>query len=490
MAGKQHEIRIAHFCLGTALLLATTSSGHADPQELNDYRLYSQPLHSNHLIRYRFSDHTVEDVGTVTLPSGTTVSNIDALAHVPHNTNLFAFWQDPSDQLTKLLYVNSHDASAKVVGHDLGAGRVTGAVAVKPQHGDTLGSNQPTPIEEVQQHELFGVQEGIPVRFEITRDEVVPLETFAAKVTVLGAAISYGGQYDMPVTAQFMIGGSVVQPFGGLTRALAGNVNDGNNPRSYVFNEIHSAATPINIVARSWKKKRYASGTSEKDWQPFISASSNQNNGGIITLRNGDPVPDITPLQNQSSIVDFIDDYIDSGTNKVVLNANQAIYLFELGTTNFNSNAADYQDLVVLVTLAKDPEHLIEHQNLPVAHLIQIDPRTGGTEIKIALERVYDSLTAISSEKFYASSKGSLYEIDLVEATETLIGSSNDVKVGELGATHNTVWGFGNVLRDEALLDLSHGFIHDMPNGLNHAHLDPVVLVREVDVAVSLISFD
>lgn len=33
----------------------------------------------------------------------------------------------------------------------------------------------------------------------------------------------------------------------------------------------------------------------------------------------------------------------------------QVIYLFELGTTNLNSSAADFQDLVVVVTLGENP---------------------------------------------------------------------------------------------------------------------------------------
>ncbi|MDP6367922.1 MAG: AraC family ligand binding domain-containing protein, partial [Nitrospinota bacterium] len=38
---------------------------------------------------------------------------------------------------------------------------------------------------------------------------IVPTEPFAAKITVLGAAISYGGQYDMPVTVKCEIAGEV-----------------------------------------------------------------------------------------------------------------------------------------------------------------------------------------------------------------------------------------------------------------------------------------
>lgn len=492
MSGKQHQTNVTRICLGLTLLLAAFDAANAqqpEPQELDEYRLYSQPQGSSHLVRYGFADNAQETVGPVTLQSGTVVSGIDALAHVPRNTNLFAFWNDPSDQLTKLVYVNSHDATAVIVGHDMGSGRITGAVAVKPYAGDDLASNLPTTIDEVQQHELYGVQKTNAVQFEVTNQRVVPLEPFAAKVTVLGTAISYGGEYDMPVTAQFMIGGSVVEPFGNLTNAVDGNVNDGNNPRSYIFDEIHSAATPINIIARSWKKKKNTSGNSSHDWQMYINVSSNQSNGGVITLRNGDDVPDITPFLDQSSIVDFIpDDYIVSG--KINLQPNQAIYLYELGTNNFSSSAADYQDLVILVTLAKTPEELINAESLPVAHLIAIDSKTGDTETIMPLEHAYDSLTAMTSDMFYATSNNNLYQIDPQAQTETLIDASDEVHIGELGASHSTLWGFGDFNNNTTLFDLSQGYMQDIPSGLNHQNLDPIVLVRVADMPLAELSFD
>ena len=64
-------------------------------------------------------------------------------------------------------------------------------------------------------------------------------------------------------------------------------------------------------------------------------------------------MPAIEPFQNQSSIETFLQGYIDDATDTVILDDNQAIFLYELGTTDLLSSAADFQDLVVLVTLQK-----------------------------------------------------------------------------------------------------------------------------------------
>ncbi|MEZ6192618.1 MAG: hypothetical protein R3C45_15195 [Phycisphaerales bacterium] len=44
----------------------------------------------------------------------------------------------------------------------------------------------------------------------------------------------------------------------------------------------------------------------------------------------------------------------------MTMDENQSIYLFELGTTRLTRAAADFQDLVVLVTLGESPQALAE----------------------------------------------------------------------------------------------------------------------------------
>ena len=71
-------------------------------------------------------------------------------------------------------------------------------------------------------------------------------------------------------------------------------------------------------------------------------------------LRNGDPVPSIDGIYGQGSVKDFVSDYIDVSSNTMALEDNEVIYLYELGTT-YSSSSADFQDLVVLVSLSASP---------------------------------------------------------------------------------------------------------------------------------------
>ncbi|MGK7884430.1 MAG: hypothetical protein AB4057_07365, partial [Crocosphaera sp.] len=82
-------------------------------------------------------------------------------------------------------------------------------------------------------------------------------------------------------------------------------------------------------------------------------STTDTNTPQVVVLVNGDPVPDITPFANQNTIDFFLREYVEDG--KVKIAENQAIYLFELGTTNQESSAFDLQDNVVLATV--DPSN-------------------------------------------------------------------------------------------------------------------------------------
>lgn len=95
-----------------------------------------------------------------------------------------------------------------------------------------------------------------------------------------------------------------------------------------------------------------ATGTSGTHGCNYSFTTNSTNTNQVYALKNGDPVPDIAPMYNQSQIDDFLQNYIQDG--KVTIEDNQVIYLFELGTTNKNSSAYDLQDNVVLVTIDAD----------------------------------------------------------------------------------------------------------------------------------------
>ncbi|MFA6259323.1 MAG: prepilin-type N-terminal cleavage/methylation domain-containing protein [Candidatus Peribacteraceae bacterium] len=188
----------------------------------------------------------------------------------------------------------------------------------------------------------------------ITEDTVVPEVAYTCTISVLGAALTNGaGGYDMPVTMQVRLGATGwLDVFGNWLHPADANVNDG---QMHIFTcpGVYTAGTTIDLSARSWQKTRWwYSGNSNSHWRThYTRQTMAQSERFVWALRDGDTVPDVSSMAQQASIESFLRDYINAETGTVMLPDNQVIYLFELGTANLQSDAADYQDLVVLVSL-------------------------------------------------------------------------------------------------------------------------------------------
>lgn len=208
------------------------------------------------------------------------------------------------------------------------------------------------------------------VTFEIISGKVIPREPFAAKFTVLGAAIQNGpGGYAMPVTMQIRLkhtdGGTTdIDPFGTYDSPVGANLNPdvtgsplSGRPLRYRLTGINPADVEIMLRGQSWKlEDDDTSGSVDSDWKKNIERKS-WSSDHVKVLRNGDPVPTVDGFLDQASVAYFVRRYVDSDTNTMRLGVNEAIYLFELGTDDTSNPRYDLQDLVVLVTLA---ENLLE----------------------------------------------------------------------------------------------------------------------------------
>lgn len=201
--------------------------------------------------------------------------------------------------------------------------------------------------------EVVTAEEDDIVEFEIDEGTVILEEKASAGYKILGAAISYGGQYDMPVTTKVRFiepdgNNDMIEPFGSYGSATGGNVN-GTSAKSFYAPKIYEPGTELTVIAKSWKK-RYSSYSGSKDshWRKYMEVDSNSSRN-VKVLRDGDTVPQIAGFLNQGNIESFLGGYITNG--KVTIDKNQAIFLYELGTTNLDSASADFQDCVVLVTL-------------------------------------------------------------------------------------------------------------------------------------------
>lgn len=188
------------------------------------------------------------------------------------------------------------------------------------------------------------------IDFFISGDNVIINQPFKLSAKVLGAEISNGSYYDVPVTASIKAGNNTYQPWGSFNSPTQGNVNDNSNPRNFSDPTVHPAGTSVSISGRSWLKNSNSnSGTSDSHWYSYLTVSSSSQSGNLIVLRDGDSVPNLAGYGGQAAASSFLAPYIQSG--KLKLAKNQAVFLFELGTTNLSSSAADFQDLVVLISM-------------------------------------------------------------------------------------------------------------------------------------------
>jgi len=205
------------------------------------------------------------------------------------------------------------------------------------------------------------VTAGPVTKFTINGATVSSSQPMAAKFSVVGAAISYGGDYDMPVTMQVRVGTGLSAPFGSFDAALSGNVNDSANPRSYVMPTLIQPGTAVSVDGRAWVRKSSNSPSgANADWKSYMTVNSNTGGAQVRALRNGDAAPNVAGFMGQISAKTMLNGFIDPATKKITLKPNQVIYLFELGTTSTSSAAFDMQDLVVLVDLATDPSYFDE----------------------------------------------------------------------------------------------------------------------------------
>lgn len=197
--------------------------------------------------------------------------------------------------------------------------------------------------------------------FSISDARITSGRPMAAKVTVIGSAITYGGTYDMAVTTAVHAGGNALAPFGSFDAAVGGNVNDGSTGRHVVLPGLVQTGGAISIDARSWTRRdaRNAS-LLDSDWQTFMTVNSGSGGRNVVALRNGDRAPAVEGFMGQVAAKDMLTPYINASTQRITLRDNQVIYLFELGTSNTSSSAFDLQDLVVLVDLATDPSYFEE----------------------------------------------------------------------------------------------------------------------------------
>jgi archaeal type IV pilus assembly protein PilA len=142
-----------------------------------------------------------------------------------------------------------------------------------------------TPSRQVIQKTVIQTAPMIKVKdvgFEIIGDSVVPNGTFISNFTVLGAQISYGGSYDMMVTAQFKVGNQTFDPWN-YTQPVTGNLNN-NKQRSWKLPTAYPANTSVTIYGKSWQRKASGNYSLDSSWQEWMTVYSTGNSANLIVL--------------------------------------------------------------------------------------------------------------------------------------------------------------------------------------------------------------
>lgn len=186
------------------------------------------------------------------------------------------------------------------------------------------------------------------VSFRVNAGKIDPESDYAVKFSVLGTAISYENGTLVPVTVQLHAGNETFEPFGDAD-SLAGDVNQPDRTLvHHVVPQMFAHSDKVTVTATSWTPE--GSRVYERE--------SHDNKTFVKILRDGDALPDIPAFNGQEDIQYFIEPYLTNDNQRILLHPNQALLLFELGTDDPNSAAADFQDVVMLVTFGVSVEDL------------------------------------------------------------------------------------------------------------------------------------
>ena len=302
-----------------------------DPQAsrasgLDGHVLYGVSPDSAQLIRYDFISGSLDQVGPVKQSNGNALTGIQASAYFPGFSNIFAFWTDPSDKLTKVVYIRPDTADAVVMGSDLGKEAITGACAVHPD-GTT-------------DYDVYAIQASDRIPVTVANGLITPHVDYAVRVAVVGASAQLedpnnpGTYYDANETMHYQIG-SMYYPFGDSSLGFSSNINDGNNPRGHLVPSIVATDTSIYLHPYSWKRisrgPSLLAGTKDSDWEVHMDVMPWSTPNQVLMVRNGDAVPAI--MFDYASLPSYIQEYIDPDTKKFVMGTNQILALFEMEVT-------------------------------------------------------------------------------------------------------------------------------------------------------------
>lgn len=217
-------------------------------------------------------------------------------------------------------------------------------------HSEVCGGSDSLSVSLVHSGESSYVvgEQTVPIvegGFTINDGSLVPTSEYTAEATVLGTGFTYGaGGPNIDIRLDVVIGNMSYDPW-------PGNINNNGNPRSHTFTNQPASAS-IMVAATADQNGIYIAPRTR--W-------TNASNGWVYVLRDGDTPPNIGAFGEQNSAASIVAPYLD-GSGDIDIADNQAIFLFELGNSQ-TGGAADFQDVVVLVSLETQQSTVVEGDN-------------------------------------------------------------------------------------------------------------------------------
>ena len=126
---------------------------------------------------------------------------------------------------------------------------------------------------------------------------------------------------------------------GGYEQLFYGNNTD-VDPTHSLYVKKHNAGSTIDFGGRFVENNQ---------WTPFYTTRSG--NAQVVSLVDGDSIPTSFNLSQSGNMAEFLRPYVDS-TGHVDIGPLSVLVMGEYNSNNHSAGAFDYQDFVLLVTLA------------------------------------------------------------------------------------------------------------------------------------------
>ncbi len=213
-------------------------------------------------------------------------------------------------------------------------GALVGECGAGTTGGDTGGSTGGTVLDEEE-------------------DEAIPPTDYSCSLTILGADLDSSG-YQMKMTIRNRkTGGGWNEPFGDWDTPVDSNINT-TYSMTGSCGDTFSSSDGMRIRAKSWeKKKSWYDGTQNSHWKKYVEVKESGSDDNTMVFFNGSSLPSNSAFTGISTIKSYLQPYVNMTTRTFVMEENQALYLYELGTKNPNASS-NFQDLAVLVTFTEE----------------------------------------------------------------------------------------------------------------------------------------